>query len=59
MNDERVKGDYQKTKYQPRKKAKGQETVQSRLWEFMLNGRTEEPVDGFRPSTIFGCAEKE
>jgi|APFre7841882630_1041343.scaffolds.fasta_scaffold07489_5 hypothetical protein len=59
MKDERVKGDDQKTEHQPRKKVKGQESVQSRLWEFMLNGRAGKPVDGFIPSTLFGCSEKE
>ena len=59
MNNERVKEDDQKTKNQPRKKIMGQETAQSRLWEFMVNGRSGKPDDGFRPSTIFGCAEKE
>ncbi len=59
MKDEPVKRAAQKTKHQPRKKVKGQEAVQSRLWEFILNGRTGKPVDGFRPSTLFGCSEKE
>ena len=59
MKNELVKGTAQKAKYQPKKKVKVQETVQSRLLEFMVNGRTGKPVDGFIPSTLFGCSEKE
>ena len=59
MKDELAKGAVQKAKQQPRKKVKGQEAVQSRLLEFMLNGRTGKPVDRFRPSPLFGCSEKE
>jgi hypothetical protein len=59
MKEEPVKEVAQKTKRQPRKKGKGHEAVQSQLWEFMLNIRTGKPVDGLRPSTLFGCSEKE
>jgi hypothetical protein len=59
MKDGLVKEAAQKTKHRPGKEVKGQEAVQSQLWEFMLNGRTGRPVDGFRPSSLFICAEKE
>ena len=59
MKNELVKGVDQKTKHQPRKKIIGQEAVQRRLWEFMLNGRTGKSDDRFIPLTLFGCSEKE
>ena len=59
MKDELVKKAAQKTNNRPRKKVKGQEAVQDRLWEFMVNGRTGRSVEGFSPSPFFGCSEKE
>ena len=59
MKDEPLKRAAQKSKPQPREKAKGQEAVQSRLWELILKIPIGEPIDGLRPSTLFGCSEKE
>jgi hypothetical protein len=59
MKDEPLKRVAQKSKHQPGEKAKGQEAVQSRLWELILKIPIGESVDGFRPSTLFGCSEKD
>ncbi len=59
MKDELIKGAAQKSKHQAGKEVKGQEAVQRRLWELVLNSRTGKSVDGFIPSTLFGCSEKE
>ncbi len=59
MKDEPHQRAAQKSKHRSKKKIKGQEAAQSRLWEFMLHGRTGKPADGFKPSPLFGCSEKE